>query len=234
MIFKYSILLSVALLGLTACSEQQKSNNQSSVSEDAAASTPADQNSARLAVLAAAEPFEALTEQAPDVDSSKLSGLIANANDAALKISAHLTEAQRHALDVRLGEISTANKKSDRIAIAIAAVEGYRVLVESAPDTGAIPRAVSLLDYAGFRYQADLSAQPVRWDDAMDALKFADSQWTGLSGQVRDTQLEARFSDALKSMRDAAQARDKPAATTAATRELDLVDELEGHFGKRP
>jgi hypothetical protein len=46
--------------------------------------------------------------------------------------------------------------------------------------------------------------------------------------------LEARFSDALKSMRDAAQARDKPAATIAATRELDLVDELEGHFGKRP
>ena len=46
--------------------------------------------------------------------------------------------------------------------IAIAAVEGYRVLVSSVAPGANVPTEVNLLDYAGFRYDAGLKTKPTR------------------------------------------------------------------------
>lgn len=89
---------------------------------------------------------------------------------------------------------------------------------------------MSLQVYSGFRYQADLTASPARWDDARQALDFADEQWSQISGKVADEALGSDMSLALTGLREAAAGKDASPAKSISTKELDLVDDLEKHF----
>ena len=191
-----------------------------------------DADAKHSAFLAAAEPFENLTEQAPSATPAELQSLIAEAKKAGKAAMPALEMPAKLTLQAHLDGIDAAAKSDQRTKIALSAVEGYRTLVENASDTDRVPRAVSLLDYSGFRYQADLSAQPVRWDDARQALDFAQQQWSGIEMRVTDAALRKEFADSLSAMADAADKRDAAAARKAATAELDLVDKLEGFFAK--
>lgn len=119
-----------------------------------------------------------------------------------------------------------------RADLAIASVEAYRLFVSASPDSGPIPTQVSLLDYAGFRFSADLNAGPTRWADALAALDYADGQWSQISGRVSDTVVRNRFNSALIAMRTALVGRDLARAKQAGLHELDLVDELETWFSR--
>jgi len=231
--FKPGILICLGVLALAACNSR-KSDDTALDSATAAGAASAAPEARHATLLAAAEPFEALTEQAGTATPEKLKSLISDAQAAASGVKDALGTAQRGALDGLLSDISAAGKQDDRTGIALASVEGYRALVESAPDTGPVPLAVSLLDYAGFRYQADLVAAPVRWKDAMTALDFADSQWAGLGARITDTALREEFAKSLEAMRSAAEAKDLAAAKGAVTHELDVVDKLEQHFSQKP
>lgn len=189
-----------------------------------------DDDASHSALIAAAEPFEALTEQAGTAPPVVLDKLIGEARDAAVHASAILGETQRDRLASQLADIATAQKSGDRTAIALASVEGYRTLVEGAPDTGVTPRAVSLLDYAGFRYQTNLAAAPARWSDAEAAVDFADSQWATLRQRISDASLRDQMSSSIADMRKAVEVKDAGLAKSSSTLELDLVDKLEGYF----
>lgn len=230
------LLVASTVVALTGCSKQQPSAPAANGAVDSTAlAQPAakDIDAQRSAFLAAAEPFEVLTEQAPTATSEKLKSLIGDAQGAADSVAATLGAPQKAALDIQLSNFAAGVKRDDRTAIALAAVEGYRTLVESAGDTGVMPRAVSLLDYAGFRYQADLTANPIRWSDAKDAVSFAEKQWSMLGGKVTDSNLKGDFGQAVAEMRAAISAKDAGAAKRAVTKELDLVDKLEGFFSKK-
>ncbi|WP_095011428.1 hypothetical protein [Tsuneonella mangrovi] len=185
-------------------------------------------------LLDAAEPFENLTESAPSTSSAELAALVDKAKAAAAGVASILDGKQGERLEAQLDAIDSAIKTDDRTGVALAAVEGYRTLVESAADTGRVPQAVSLLDYSGFRFQADLSASPPRWDDAQSALAFAEGKWALVEPKVTDAKLKADFTAALDTMGKAAQAKDVALARRASTRELDLVDGLEHYFSKMP
>ena len=131
-----------------------------------------------------------------------------------------------------MADIQAASAKNDRTGVALSSVEGYRTLVESATDSGKVPTAVSLLDYAGFRYQANLTATPVRWDDMNKAVAFVVQKWSGIADRITDPALKADFTKSITDMSVAAKAKDAKAARAASTRELDLVDKLEGFFSK--
>lgn len=226
------VILIVSTLALSACNSQQPSGGSTANPQGTGQTETATSRDAAL--LSAAEPFEALTEQAATASADKLDTLIADAKSAAAGVVPSLDASHSSSLKDTLSAIDLANGKDDRTAIALAAVEGYRTLIESTSGTGAVPAAVSLLDYAGFRYQADLSAAPVRWDDALQALDFADRQWAGLNTQITDTNLRDDFTGALAAMRSAAAAKDTARARKAATCELDLVDRLEQFFTAKP
>ena len=183
-------------------------------------------------IIAAAEPFEALTESAFSADHAKLNDLIATAKSSARAVATDLSPAARSLLASRLEEIDGARRDGRSADMAIASVEGYRTLIESASAAGPVPPQVSLLDYAGFRYQADLNATPARWRDATEAVAFARRQWSALGPQVRDEVIRARMSDAITELGLAADSSDAARAADAAVRQLDLVDELEVYFAK--
>jgi hypothetical protein len=179
--------------------------------------------------LAAAEPFEALTETAFSASGPDLAAAAAKAEAAATAVRGHLPVDAARQLDARLAEIRAALQANNRADLAIASVEAYRTLVSAAP-RARVPVEVSLLDYAGFRYQADAAAQPVRWADMAEAAAFARDTWKILSPQIGDTALRARFDRAVAALGAAVQKRDRTEAVGAATTELALVDELEAYF----
>ena len=154
---------------------------------------------------------------AQPLSSRELNTLIAAARKAADGVSPALAAPAKASLETNMADIQAASVKNDRTGVALASVEGYRTLVESATDTGRMPIAVSLLDYAGFRYQADLTAKPVRWDDMNTAVAFAEQKWSGIANRITDTALKADFAKSITDMSVAAKAKNAKAAKTAST-----------------
>lgn len=212
-------VLTAALIGaapLAACQQQPK---PAAPSEAKAPAAP----------MAASEYFETLTETAFTATPEQLDAAIAQARTAAERDRKSLPAPAVAALDQRLAQIADHRARMARADLALASVEAYRLVVSAQP-AGPIPVEVSLLDYAGFRYDADLKAQPPRWDDAAQAADFAAEQWARISPRVTNADLRDRFSAALTEMAAAAKARDPGPAAEVATRELDMVDQLETYF----
>ena len=136
------------------------------------------------------------------------------------------------ALSNRLAEIKQAQKANNLSELALASAEGYRIVVSATHRTN-VPTAVSLLDYAGFRYRADLKSKPTRWADMQSAVQFAQEQWNSISGQIADTSLRNNFAAALDRMSNAVAGASAAAAGSADKTELDLVDKLESYFNQK-
>lgn len=127
-------------------------------------------------------------------------------------------------------EWKSARQQNKRADLALASIEAYRVLVSSVTDSAKIPTEVSLLDYAGFRYDADLKASPVRWHDMQQAVDLAHKQWTVIASRLQGVPVAKRFEKAVKDMDQAVQQKDHALAAASVKSESDLVDELEKHF----
>ncbi len=191
-----------------------------------------DPDSQASALIAAAEPFEKLTENAFVVNKHKLDLLIAKAKLSAVGASKLMSTSEAKALSNYVAAIDAARAANNPADLAIAAVEGYRTLVSNAGGPPKVPKQVSLLDYSGFRFQADIKAKPIRWSDAASAVDFAVVEWQQIADRVDDLKLRAKMSEALAAMRLASHNKKAKEAMSAATRELDLVDQLEHYFDR--
>lgn len=181
------------------------------------------------ALLAAAEPFETAATTAFSASQRQLDRTIARADAAAGQVRGAMgKEAPR--LDGHVAALREARDHGDRSGVALAAVEGYRTLVTAAPAPPTF-RSLSLMDYAGFRYVADLKSRPIRWGDMREAAAFAADQWAEIEGRVGDRALRARGQTAIVDMAEAARERDAELAAEASRAQADVVDELERRFG---
>ena len=110
------------------------------------------------------------------------------------------------------------------------AIEAYRVLVSAVADTAKVPTEVSLLDYAGFRYDADLKANPIRWDDMTEAVSFARENWAKLLPRAKSFPGATAFEKNIAEMDEAVTQKSESSAALSVKAELDLVDQLEKFF----
>lgn len=182
-------------------------------------------------LLAGAEVYEGLTERAFAEPLAKLASDAREAEIVARGCERFLNPEQIASLHQAFESIDRAQTPS---AYALAAIEGYRVLV-SAQARGAsiVPMEVSLLDYAGFRYQAGASSTPPLWDDMRQAATIADLHWASIAPSISDLTLKDRFAREVAALHAAIPVRDVAAARRAATAELDDVDRLEQYFSSR-
>lgn len=229
-----SLVAAVSLAGCSAHSNADKNAAQATPLRQTGGTIPVapanDPDAQASALMAAAEPFENLTESAFISDTRKLDDFIAKAKSSADGASKLLSHSEAKVLADHVAAIGSARTRNNRADLAIAAVEGYRTLVSNTSSNMKVPKQVSLLDYAGFRYQADLKAAPVRWSDTASAVDFADAQWKQISATVSDAALRKKMSDALAAMRSATQSKNAKAAMDSSKQELDLVDGLEKYF----
>lgn len=181
-------------------------------------------------VRAAAEPFEKLAETAFTASRATLDKTFSEADAPAKRVRTLLSDQAGQELDTQLSALNAALRKQDRATVALASIEVYRVLVSSVTERAKVPTEVNLLDYAGFRYNADLKAVPTRWSDMAEAVSVAKQQWKALAPRVKSPDLEAKVSKALAAMEQAVEHKDKSGAARSVKAELDLVDQLEKHF----
>jgi hypothetical protein len=181
-------------------------------------------------LLASAEPFELLTEGAFTDPVSKLDRMIAQGRNAVGGVRSLLSPDATRKIDELLAALQRDRADGKRADLALSSIEIYRILVSSVPGGTKVPAEVSLLDYAGFRFQADLKAEPPRWDDMSEAILFANNQWVVIAPRVKDKAVSAPFEGALSQMAIAAEHRDPKLAATAVNDELNQVDRLEAYF----
>ena len=228
---------SILAISLTACGPKQEGGNaqmnEEQLSEAKArveAAQPPASQSPTDRLLAAAEPFELLTETAFTDPPVKLDATIASGRKAIAGIRPLLPAAVATKIDGLLGDVGRSRAGGKSADLAISSIEIYRALVSSVPAGTKVPSDVSLLDYAGFRYQADLKSVPVRWDDMKAAASFGRARWTAVAPKVKDKAISGPFEAALANMETAAAKRDTALATSSVTAELDQVDKLEKYF----
>lgn len=192
------------------------------------------QNDPKSQLLAAAEPFETLAELALSSDAADLPALEARVSRSAAKVRALLPSDQRSELDQRLNALNDDAAKRRSADAARDAIEIYRTFVEAGAEASSVPVAVELLDYAGYRYEADLRAVPVQWSDMLGVDDFAAHEWQKLAPSVADNRLKQQVASALSNMTASAQIKDADRAARSVAAELNLVDMLEQSFDRPP
>ena len=230
------LTIALATIALEACGKAGDSGSAGASTPNAttaATTAAAPALTGNAALLAAAEPFEKLTEISFSAAPAVLDSAITEVRTAATGVRVNLASDAVTRLDEQVAAITTARRANNRAELAIAAVEGYRILVSGSAAGMKVPAAVKLLDYAGFRYAADVKATPERWADMTSAVSFAREQWASIFSQVTDAALRASVERSLTDMGAAATHRDASAAGAAAQRELALVDDLEKLFASR-
>ncbi len=183
-------------------------------------------------LLAAAEPFENLTEMVASAPWAKIDKTIHQAERAASGARQALPQSAAVKVDQHLAALRSARAQQNRTDLAISSIEVYRVLVSSVSDNARIPRQVSLLDYSGFRYNTDLKASPIRWDDMVQVMDFAHQQWAVISPRLKEVPVAKRFEKSLDGMDRAVHDKNVSLAASSERSESDLVDELENYFRK--
>ena len=211
----------VPILFLMGCQGQQSPTAGNTVaSETGPAAAPVSP------LRAAAEPFEALTEKAFTADWATIDTLVRDARTALERVSS--SGEKRGLANQRIAAIAAARGAQDRVQLALASVEGYRELIEAQdPATANPPIAVSLLDYAGFRYDALAQAADVDWQEMGRTVTFARNQWQSLARKVSSKALAGVVEQSLAGMAMAVDRKDPAFARSAAATELALVDLLE-------
>jgi len=207
-------------------------NPQAGKTSPAATATPASPAASdrNVRLLAAAEGYETLTETAFDKPFPELAASLTAARQKASEARALLAPDQAARLDSLGAEIDTALRDQNRTATAIAAVETYKVLVSAQDASPQVPVEVSLLDYAGFRYDANSKSRPVNWDQMTADAAYARETWIRISPRVTARGLSGAFDSALSGMETAVAQKNAVAAGIAVSNELALVDALEEHF----
>lgn len=184
-------------------------------------------------LVTGAEALETLTEHAARAPIVRLIAEARAATAAARKCEGALGPSQGSELTQVLARLSQFETDRNRAALALNAVEGFRILVTAqARGPQDVPLEVALLDYAGFRYQAGAQASPALWDESKQAVAIADEQWRALSPRISEKAIQTSFAASIEAMRSAARAKNVKQARRAASEELKLVDALEQFFAK--
>jgi hypothetical protein len=230
------ISIGVVLAGLvgTASCGRNATTSETPPAVDAqpvqAAASAAPPSAAKTDFRAAAEPFEVLTETAFSGKPAAVDTAVRAAMSTAQVVRPTLPPAVVGGFDTHVAALDTAHHQKDKADLALASIEVYRDLVSAVPSDAKVPVQVSLLDYAGFRYDADLKATPMRWSDMTQAVAFARENWSAIATRVNDPALAAKVVREIDAMDKAATQKNKPAAARSAKAELDLVDQLEKFF----
>ena len=221
-----------ATLLLASCGNQTANQPESKANSPRGLASSTDESSNNLALLAAAEEFETLTESSFSADIATREKMISKASIATARIAKFASPKLTTQLQNRLANIQTAQRKNATADLAIESNEAFRSLVSAVGGKQVIPITVSLLDYAGFRVDADAQAIPARFDDMKVAVLFAQEQWAGVKSRQEIAKLVPQFSAALNNIELASRSGDVALARAAAKVELDMVDELETAFGQ--
>jgi hypothetical protein len=159
----------------------------------------------------------------------------ANAIEASLpRLRAAVPAATFTAIESRVRDQSTAVRAGNGNAVALAAVENYRLLQEAIdPQARVVPVQVPLLDYSGFKILALTKGDAVQWADINRTVKEAASFWKPVQPRIRSVALRSMVDSIMIGLADASASKDPGYTAFGAKMLLESVDLLEGQFMPR-
>ena len=201
------------------------------VPQVAGAAQPTGVSGPNRVLLAAASPFEDLTEFALANDTRGMRQALKAYGDQAAAVDKVLSVPARREMAALLAAIRRAESKGDNQEVALNSVEAYRVLVESLDPNGlVVPTQVSKLDYVGFKLKVLLAASPPDWPAIQTTIDAAGRHWHELEPRVGDKALRDAVKAMLGGLHQAASTMNTEMAVFAAQMDLAMVDLLEGYF----
>jgi hypothetical protein len=184
-------------------------------------------------LLAAASPFEDLTEFALAADTRGMQQALKAYGEQAAAVNKVLSAPARQEMAALLVAIGRAESKGAHQEVALNSVEAYRLLVESLDPNGlVVPIQVAKLDYVGFRLKVLLAASPAEWPAIQTASEAAGRYWRELEPRVADKGLRDAVKTVIAGLQQAASNKNAEMAAFAAQMDLALVDLLEEYFGR--
>jgi hypothetical protein len=184
-------------------------------------------------LLKATSPFEDLAESAISNNEQGMISALQAYEAQAPEVSRVLSLREQQELNPKVTDIKKAINIGNSPAVAMQAVEAYRVLIESLDQSAlVVPVQVQMLDYAGFRLLALLNAKPMDWAAAQKTVEEARQQWSTLRPRVTDEALRDAFDTTIGGMKKAAASKNRDMLDFAAQADLAQVDLLEKYFEK--
>jgi len=182
-------------------------------------------------LLQAASPFEDLTEFAMAGDTKGMGRALTEIGSELDRVRPVLDAGRRVRFDSVLDRIRGAHKAHTYPEVALGAVDAYRLLVESLhEDALVVPKAVALLDYAGFRLVVLASVTKPDWAAIRVTAKETQATWSSIEALVRNKGLSDAMKTVVGGINQAVGVEDARLLQFAAHVDLDLVDLLESYF----
>ena len=182
-------------------------------------------------LLEATSPFEDMAEFALDKQDLGMAKSLAAADGQAAAVKKALPEAAAKQFDAFLKTLHESADKKNYHAVAMNAVETFRLLIDNLDaDDLEVPKDVLLLDYAGFKLHVLGAATKPDWVAMSKTVDEAANWWKAVRSKVADKALRDAFDSTVKGLQKAAVIKDLPMLEFAAQMDLDLVDLIEGQF----
>ena len=186
-------------------------------------------------LLSATSPFEDMVEFALARNFASVEKSLAKADGQAAAVKDALPPASVGAFDGQLQALHKVVVAKDHYAVAVCAVEIFRLLLDNLDATKLkVPKEVSLLDYAGFKLHVLDAAPKPDWDAMRKTVAEAAAWWKAAKSKVSEKGLRDAVESTIRGLQQAAQTENLPMLHFAAQIDLDLVDLLEGYFEKKP
>jgi len=219
-------LLTIGFLSPTACSSSDQAAQQS-----APTAQQSQMQKDNNILMDSASPFEDLTEFAVAADVAGMDRALDVIEERSGITRSTLDPVRRDKYDSLWASIRAGRKGGTYTDVALNSVESYRVLIEGLHDEVlTVPKAVSLLDYAGFRLSVLASLETPDWAAIRVTMEEARSFWAAISGRIQSKGLHDAMNTTIDGIERAVEARDARMTVFAAHVDLDLVDLLESHF----
>jgi len=185
-------------------------------------------------ILSAMSPYEDLTEFALAAEASEMNKTIGSLNAATQKLRGELPAQVLSQLQLNTQKLATAAKNKDYPAVALVAVDAYKLLAENLNVSKLeVPLEVTLLDYVGFKTQALLMQRPIDWPALQQVALEARGDWEKISPSVKNHGLNDAVQTAITGLQQAVTVKNPQMLHFAAQVDLDLVDLLEGFFERK-
>ena len=219
-------LAAFGVLSLAACSKSNQSSERATQTAQ-----PSQMQQENEILMASASPFEDLTEFAVAANTPEIDRALQAIEERSGITRPILDSARREKFDSLLARIRAAREAGSYTEVALNSVEAYRILVEGLHDEVlTVPKAVSLLDYAGFRLGVLAGSQSPDWAAIRVTADEARVLWATIAARVERKGLYDAMNTTISGLESAVEAQDARMTVFAARVDLDLVDLLESYF----
>ena len=193
-----------------------------------------DASKANETLLRASSPFEDMVGFALAKNDAGVTKSLTAADSKAAAVRDALPAAATGQFDTLLQAIHKAAAAKEHYAVAVSAVEVFRLLIDNL-EAGSlkVPKEVSLLDYAGFKLHVLGAAPQPDWGAMRRIVDDAVTWWAAIKSKVSDKALRDTVNSTIRGLQQAGKAENLPMLNFAAQIDLDLVDLLEGYFERK-